>query len=476
MSWKTAEEYIDSLRKLKPVVYIHGQREKNPVDHPIIMAAIKTIAKTYELRNDPKYKEYMRVKSHLTGEWINRYQHIIQSPEDIIKKAKMQRLLNQHVGACAMRCIQVDGLNVLSNLTHGIDQEHGTEYHARFNKYLEHIQETDLMCGIGATDPKGDRSLRPEQQKDPDAFLHVVKERPDGIIVRGAKLHQTGALTCHYMKIFPSHAMNETEKDYAIAFVTPVDAEGIIYIIGRHPMDARRNMGIDWATPYDIHEALVIYNDVFVPWERVLMYKEYEFTPVCISLLNRLHRHSYGGCGGGFSDIITGAAALVAEYNGVLHKSSIQHKLAEMVRLGEMMYSGAVAAGVDGEKMPSGAYAPNEIITNATKISCSMATYELIRYAQDIAGGLVVTMPSEKDFANPETGKWVDKYLRGVPSVPTESRMKVMRFIENLTLGVATAVRLHGGGSPQQQVIALSRAVDYASRQQLVKNIIGVKE
>jgi 4-hydroxybutyryl-CoA dehydratase / vinylacetyl-CoA-Delta-isomerase len=240
---KTAEEYEESLRKLNLVVHMFGKRVENVVDDPIIRPSMNAVAKTYELAHLPEYEDLMTAKSHITGKKINRFTHIHQNVEDLVKKSKMGRLLGRTTGCCFQRCVGMDTLNALSIVTYDIDEKYGTEYYKRFLKYLEYVQEQDLTCDGAMTDPKGDRSLPPHKQEDPDLYVHVVEERKDGIVVRGAKVHQTGALNSHEIIVMPTISLREEDKDYALSFALPSDTEGIMYIIGRQSCDTRKLEG-----------------------------------------------------------------------------------------------------------------------------------------------------------------------------------------------------------------------------------------
>ena len=276
----TPEQYEESLRKLNLVVYMFGKRITNPVDDPIIRPSMNAVAKTYELAGREGFQDIMTAVSHISGKRINRFTHIHQSREDLINKTKMGRLMGCHTACCFQRCVGMDSLNALSIVTYDMDAKHGTDYYQRFLTYLAYVQEEDLVCDGAMTDPKGDRSLAPSKQPDPDMYLRVVAEKKDGIIVRGAKAHQTGAVNSHEIIVMPTISMREDDKDYAISFALPSDAPGITYIMGRQSCDTRKleNSPLDVGNQtYGGHEALVVFDDVFVPWDRVFMYKEYEF-------------------------------------------------------------------------------------------------------------------------------------------------------------------------------------------------------
>jgi len=478
---KTADQYLESLRKLKLKVYFFGKKIENPADFALTKPSQNSVALTYALAHDPKYADLMTAKSHLTGERINRFTHVPQNSEDLVKKVKMLRLLGQKTGACFQRCVGMDALITLSSLTYDLDQKLGTHYNARFNEFLKYVQHEDLMCNGAMTDVKGDRSLRPSQQADRDMYVRVVEERKDGIVVRGAKAHQTGAINSHEIIVMPTLAMREDDKDYAVSFSTPSDAEGILHIIGRQTSDTRRLEGgeIDVGNAkYGVagHEALVVFEDVFVPWERVFMCGEYEFSGSFVERFASYHRQNYGGCKTGVGDVLIGAAATIAEYNGVQDASHVKDKITEMVHLNETMYACGLACSYEGYRLPSGTYFVNPLLANATKQNVTRFPFEMARLAMDIAGGLVATLPSERDLKHPEVGKYVQKYLKGNARIPTEDRIRMMRLIENMALGVGMVESLHGAGSSQAQRITILRHADLEAKKRLSKDLAGIKE
>jgi len=299
--------------------------------------------------------------------------------------------------------------------------------------------------------------------------------------VRGAKAHQTGAINSHEIIAMPTATMREDDRDYAVSFSTPSDAEGILHIIGRQASDTRRLEGgeIDVGNPkYGAagHEALVVFDDVFVPWERVFMCGEYEFSSSFVERFASYHRQNYGGCKTGVGDVLIGAAATIAEYNGVPNASHVRDKLTEMVHLNETMYACGLACSYEGYRLPSGTYFVNPLLANSTKHNVTRFPFEMARLAMDIAGGLIATLPSEKDLKDPEIGKYVEKYLKGNAGIPTEDRIRMMRLIENMVLGVGMIESLHGAGSPQAQRITILRHADLEAKKKLSKDLAGIKE
>ncbi|WP_425801157.1 4-hydroxyphenylacetate 3-hydroxylase family protein [Desulfitobacterium sp. Sab5] len=475
---KTAAEYEESLRKLNLKVYLQGELVDNPVDHPIIRPSMNSVKATYALAEDPQYEELMTATSHLTGKKVNRFCHLHQSTDDLVKKVKMQRLLGQKTAACFQRCVGMDAINAVDSATFEMDQKLGTTYHERFTKFLLKMQEEDWTVDGAMTDPKGDRGLAPSKQADPDLFVHVVEKREDGIVISGAKAHQTGAINSHWILVMPTIAMGKDDADYAVSFCAPADAEGIFYIYGRQSCDTRKLEGGTFDagnTQYGGHEALMVFDNVFIPWENVFMCGEYEFSGTLVERFAGYHRQSYGGCKVGVGDVLIGATALAADYNGAAKATHIKDKLIEMIHLNETLYACGIACSAEGHKTASGTYLINLLLANVCKQNVTRFPYEIARLAEDIAGGLMVTMPSEKDLRHPEIGEVVKKYFRGVASVPTEDRMRILRLIENITLGTAAVgyrtESMHGAGSPQAQRIMISRQGNLEQKKELAKAI-----
>jgi 4-hydroxybutyryl-CoA dehydratase/vinylacetyl-CoA-Delta-isomerase len=483
MTLKTADQYEESLRKMNLKVYLLGELVKNPVDHPIIRPSMNSVKMTYALAQDPQHEDLMTAKSHLTGEKINRFCHLHQSTEDLIKKVKMQRLLGQKTASCFQRCVGMDAINAVDSVTFEMDKKLGTHYHERFIKFLKMMQENDFTVDGAMTDPKGDRSLPPSKQVDPDLYTRIVEKRKDGIIVRGAKAHQTGAINSHWILVMPTIAMTKDDADYAVSFAAPADAEGISYIYGRQSCDTRKLEGgeIDVGNhQFGGHEALMVFDNLFVPWENVFMCGEYDFSGALVERFAGYHRQSYGGCKVGVGDVLIGAAALAAEYNGASKASHIKDKLIEMIHLNETLFSCGIACSAQGHKTASGTYLIDLLLANVCKQNVTRFPYEIARLAEDIAGGLMVTMASEKDLRHPEIGKIVEKYFKGIASVSTENRCRILRLVENITLGTAAVgyrtESMHGAGSPQAQRIMISRQGNLEYKKKLAKEIAGIKD
>jgi len=483
MPLMTRSDYIESLSRMNKRVFIMGLEVQKLVDHPLVRPSLNACAMTYELAQQPDHREVMLATSSLTGRTINRFTHLHQGSVDLLAKVKMLRLLGQTTGCCFQRCVGMDGLNALDSVTFEMDQAQGTRYHARFRRYLEHVQEHDLVADGAMTDAKGDRKLRPSQQADPDLFLRIVDRKPDGIVVRGAKLHQTGALNSHEIIVMPTQTLSQEDADYAVAFAIPADTQDVLMIYGRQPSDTRKleDGQVDVGNrQFGGHEAVIIFDDVFVPWERVFMAGEYGWSGALVERFAGYHRQSYGGCKVGVGDVLIGAAQSLAQYQGTDRASHIRDKIVEMVHLNETLYACGLACSAEGKATASGTYLIDLMLANVCKLNVTRFPYEMARLAQDVAGGLLVTLPSEKDFANPATAPYLEKYLRGADPHTTEARCRMLRLLENLTLGPGAAAYLtesmHGAGSPQAQRIMLARLADLEGKKALARRLAGIEE
>ena len=478
---KTGEQYVESIRAMKMEIYMFGEKITSAADDPILRPSLNSVKATYDLAHMPEYEDLMTTTSNLSGKKINRFTHIHQSTDDLVKKVKMQRLLGQKTASCFQRCVGMDAFNAVYSTTFECDKQHGTAYHQNFKVFMEKVQEFDLTVDGAMTDPKGDRGKAPAEQSDPDLFLRVVERRPDGIVVRGAKCHQTGITNSHEVIVMPTIAMRPGEEDYAVSFAVPVDTVGIFMIVGRQSCDTRKLEGskIDVGNcEFGGMEALVIFDNVFVPNDRIFLNGETDFAGMLVERFAGYHRQSYGGCKVGVGDVLIGAAALAADYNGAQKASHVKDKLIEMTHLNETLYSSGIACSSEGWPTESGAYMIDLLLANVCKQNVTRFPYELTRLAEDIAGGLMVTAPSEKDLRHEKLGAYIEKYLKGVDGISTEDRIRVLRLIENLTLGTAAVgyrtESMHGAGSPQAQRIMIARQGNIEHKKALAKKLAGI--
>lgn len=483
MALMTGEQYVESLRKLNMEVYMFGERIVNPVDHPMLRPSLNSVKMTYELAQNDEYRDLMTSRSHFVDDDINRFTNIHMNTNDLVSKVKMQRLLGQKTASCFQRCVGMDAINAVFSTTYETDKASGTRYHENFLNFLKYVQQNDLTIDGAMTDTKGDRSLPPSRQADPDQYLHIVERRTDGIVVRGAKAHQTGICNSHEVLVMPTVSMGPDDKDYAVAFAVPVDTKGIIIIIGRQSCDTRKLEGstIDTGNnQFGGVEGLTIFDDVFVPNDRIFLNGETEFAGMLVERFAGYHRQSYGGCKVGVGDVLIGAAALAADYNGAGKASHVKDKLIEMIHLNESLYCCGLACSFEGKRTESGNYMVDLLMANVCKQNVTRFPYEIARLAEDIAGGSMVTAPSEKDLRNHRLGPFIEKYMKGISGVSAENRLRILRLIENLTLGAAAVgyrtESMHGAGSPQAQRIMIARQGGLSPKKELAKAIAGIRE
>lgn len=476
----TGEDYLASVRDRGTTMYLFGERIEEPADHPIIQPSINALKATYDLAvEDP---ELATAWSPLIEAPVNRFLHIAESPEDLQDKHAMQRRLGQITGTCFQRCTGLDTISVLHSVTYDVDQQHGTGYHARYLEFLKLAQRKNMLIAAGMTDPKGDRSKPPHQQADPDLFLHVSHRTEHGIYVRGAKAHMTGGWNQHWICVLPTMNLREEDRDYAVVAMIPADAEGITYVYGRQASDTRalEPGTLDQGNAkYGGQEVLVHFDDVFVPYEHVMLDGETEYAQLLVSRFTAYHRASYV-CKTGLGDVLTGAAAEIADQNGVAGAAHVRDKLVEMTHLNETIYSSSIASAARATQLDSGIWMNDEMLANVCKHNVTRFPYEIARLAQDLAGGIVVTMPSEADFRSEEVGPMLERMLAGREDIPTEDRMRILRLIENMTLG-RNAVgylteSLHGAGSPQGQRIQILRGMDLPTKRALARLLAGIED
>jgi 4-hydroxybutyryl-CoA dehydratase/vinylacetyl-CoA-Delta-isomerase len=474
-----ADDYMNSLRGRDLNAFYLGEHVAEPVDHPVLRPSANALAETYRLAAERPELGGARTEK---GKLVNRFLHIANKPEDLLAKHDMQRELGRRTGTCFQRCVGVDAIGACHIVTFDMDKKLGTDYHQRLLAFVERAQTANVVIGGAMTDPKGDRSKAPHEQIDLDLFLRVVRRDKDGIYVSGAKMHQTGVINSHWLIFMPTMRLTKEDKDFAVVGAIPVDAPGLTYIIGRQTNDTRIMDGgeIDAGNAkYAGTEAIIVFKDVFVPHEHVFMDGESEFAAPLVARFTTFHRSSYA-CKTGLGDVLIGAASVAAQQNGVEKASHIKDKLVEMTHLNETIFSSCVAGAARSVTMASGAQINDEMLSNVAKQNVTRFPYEIARHAQDIAGGLIVTMPSEKELTNNVTGPMVRKFLRTRGGVDMIDRMRILRLIENMTIG-RNAVgylteSLHGAGSPQAQRIEIGRGAQYEMKKGFALYLAGVNK
>ena len=482
MALKTSKEYLESVKKLAPRVYCGGKWVKGLLNNKITRSMVMANAAIYELAEDPKNKEIMVGTSHLTGEPINRNLNVARNIHDLDMRQEMALLTSQTVGTCNYRCVGCDALNSLASTTWEMDRDLKTKYNERFNKWLAFAQANDLAVSGAITDAKGDRKKRPSQQDEPDTFVHLVEKRDDGIVVRGIKVSQSGAIGSHETLVLPGGALREGEESFALAFAVQNGAPGLTYICQYNAYSAEREFCEDEAeigNPVfgQRETSTMVFDNVFIPWERVFLCGETKFCGKMVTRFAKAHRMNCGGaCKVGFADLIIGGTVLAAEYTGVDKVPHIQEKIIDMVRYSETSHACAIAAAMRGREEPkgSGVFLPDDLFGNAAKLNIAHGFWEIIKNAGDIGGGLVVTMPRLKDLEDPEVGPMLKKAFAA--AAPADKRLKVATFLQHWSAGLHGTGTWHGAGAPQTQRFMISVLTDFEAKKKMAKKLMGMKE
>jgi 4-hydroxybutyryl-CoA dehydratase/vinylacetyl-CoA-Delta-isomerase len=475
---RTPEEYKDSLKAMRNNVYKFGELIDDVTVHPSTRRCVEGHAQIFESAQKEEYRDLLTTKSSLTGQIISRYLSVVGSQEDMIKNVRMKRLMFNLTGTCTGgRCVGFNGINAMWATTYDIDGEFGTDYHQRLRNWLEDAQNADITLAGALTDPKGDRTLPPSRQEDPDMSLHIVEKRDDGMVVRGAKVMIAGVAAANEIIILPGTGYKEPDADYAVSFAVPRDAEGLTIIEARHPSDSRdHECGFDNPVEYGgITQAYLIFDDVFIPKKRVFMAGEWKYSMKAVLNFIAPYRSAIGGCVAGQGDVIVGAAALMARANG-LHEKVFRDKITQMVINNETTYGMGIAASALGSLHPSGVWIPNATLSNVNKVHVATLPYDTKRIAQDIAGGIAETgcMPSCEDLHSPEYGQLLRKYLKG--AVDGDTRARIARLVEWLTIGGGVPGCMHGGGSPDGAKLVLNATTDMECYIDLARKVGRIKE
>jgi len=478
MGIKSSLEYLESLKKLKPEVYIGGEK----IDHVLTSKYFKTpleeMCKFYDWASDPDKETDFAFWSPLINDKVSFWTHLRETPDDVKKLIETLKKNNaRHF--CSMCMITV--LNVLWAVTYDIDQAKGTKYHENLRNFFRELQTDDLRYCLGVMDPKGDRSLPPSLQADPDLYLRVVERNEKGIIVNGAKMHTSDAPITHYIFTCPSGVLREADKDYAVSFAVPVDTKGIKFITRPAPGTLAER---EFESPVSSHigfvECLTIFDNVFVPWDRVFMCGEWEFTDNLIRYFSPYVRICKGTCTSARTDILAGTAALIADYNGTAKASHVRGKITDMMISSEIGWGCALASVASSKMHPSGIPIPDNSISNAGLYHSRLRFIEFLGMLQDIAGGIVTTMPGETEYKNPETKGYMEKYLKGRKDIPTEDRLKLLYFIQDLTAsrfsGYLIGSAICAGGTPETNRVEVWRNYDLLEKVKNVKALCNIKE
>ena len=471
----TGADYRDSLRSYAPRVFVNGTAVPVVADEPRLLPGINAIGVTYDYALDAQYAALALAPHASRAGYVNRFLALNHSSEDLLAKLEYTRLVCQETG-CAMRYLSMDGLNAVYQLTHRLQADVGGEYHPRLLAYLEQVQDRDLTVGIAMTDAKGDRSLRPHQQENANSYVHVVGRQPGGIVISGTKAIVTSAPYVHELLVLPGRAMTAADRAFAVGCAVPIDSHGLT-IIARPAGRPGEEKAI-FSNKYGQTTAVCVFDQVFVPWDRVFLCGEYEHSEFLTKSYATHHRHTCIGARAGFGDLLIGAGALMIAANGLsLHKNAhLRDTMVELIKIVEGFYACGVAASVYPFKDPSGVVEPEPVFANIGKLLLATQIYDMHRLAHEVSGGLIVALPGPEEDHNPDTQAALADVLRGRADIPYAKRAQVARFIEDISAsdagGWMSLISLHGGGSPQAMKSEIFRRYPIDDRKRLVERLM----
>ena len=475
MGLMAVNEYKNSLRDGR-IVYYDGDRVEDVTEHQALKVCVDTAAIDYEMAEMPEYRELAVVDHPLLKEPISRYYYTPTNSDDLIKRHELMvaatRLgsgvipFSYDIGADAMNAVNITA-NMMGN----------KDYIERAEKFRVMLQQQDLSVACAMTDVKGDRTQHPSSSKQthPDYYVKMVEKNDRGIVVRGAKAHITAAAYCNEILVIPCRAMGEEDRDYAVAFAIPASTKGVVQVC--HPITSHRSKS---EFPVDIPvrnhtDSLIIFDDVFVPWDRVFLCGEWKFAMPLVYNFAYLHRHTAASYRIPSVEAMLGAAVAMAEYNGIRDVPHVKEQITDLVIYVNTLKSLARASCIDFATH-GGIPIPNPVLTNMAKYHFASNFHQCMKLVQDIAGGLLVTAPTFKDFTNPETGEYIRKYLGGRDGISAEARMRMLQLMRRMMTVENEVVAVHAEGSLQSQrlMIYLESLAEQKLYQKGVETAAGI--
>jgi 4-hydroxybutyryl-CoA dehydratase/vinylacetyl-CoA-Delta-isomerase len=475
---RDAKQYIESLRDGREV-YIHGERIEDITKHPVLRKAIDHGAIDYELDKRPELRDLLVTRSPKTGNEIRRYFEMPRTSDDLLMRQQLIETTTRADGSWVvfMKEIGTDALNALNMICYDMDKKYGTDYSARVANYWQYLEEKDLSMAGAVTDAKGDRRLKPSDQEMPYYYLKVKERMPDGVVVKGCKVHTTSSPITNELFVLPTRAMSEADKEYCIAFGIPVNTPGV-KIISRPEREDLGAFDYPLSSRHTTLEAMTIFEDVFVPKERIFMDGEWEFAGALANCFATWHRFTGISYKYPFAEMMIGVSALVADYNGVPRASHIQDRITDLVVYAQSIKTFGQAAARECVMTENGVAYPNPLLCNIGKYLFASGYHTAMKAVQEIGGGLPATGPSEADCKNPATRELIERYLGGRKGVDAISRLKVMKLIRDMggTEGAGEwwVGTLHGEGSLQAQRLSISREFNVKRCVDYVKDLLGV--
>ncbi len=464
MALRSPKEYVDSLRDDR-TVYYRGERVRDVTEHPVTRRGIDHAAADFHIAEEPAHRDLMTYLDE-RGARHSRYFKVPRDAEDLLRRREMIEASTRagHGVVLLIKEIGTDFLFAMRAVATAMHARGKTEYLPRLERYHAQCQERDVAMAVAQTDVKGDRSLGPTEQAHPDYYLRVVSRSGDGIVVRGAKAHTTGSLLANEIAVLPTRALAEADRDYAVAFAVPANAPGLKMILSPFSESSPSAFHHPISSAHKIQDTLTIFEDVFVPWDRVFLDGEWQFAGPIANTFVQFHRFTDASYKLPWIDLMVGAAMLMAEVNGIARANHVREKLSRLINYREAVLAMTKMSAIQHRILDGDVAVPDPVLSNAAKFHFAENYHTMVRHVQDIAGGLLVTGPSEEDLANPETGPAIEKYLGAKRGTSTGDRLRLMNLIRDMLAseagGYHEILSIHAEGSLETQKLTMVREFD----------------
>jgi 4-hydroxyphenylacetate 3-monooxygenase len=476
MTLMTGEQYRASLKDQRRV-WIEGERVADVTRHPAFAGMIDAVARIYDLQHETQYRDALTYEA-ADGQRRSRFYKLPETQDDLVQRRHMTLAVLNEVSPVIDRFGDetVTPLFVLADRRETLDR-FDARYSVNVQRWLDRLQRTNLFMTSGNTDLKGDRSKQPYQQPDLDHYLRVVKERDDGIVVRGAK-YETGASYAHVAFVKPTVGSWLPEnRDYAVACIVPLNAPGLRHICrpplvrGADPFDR------PLSSRFDEVDTLMIFDDVFVPWEDVIFSRQPELANLLRSDLTRWAAQGFLLRSFVKADVIVGTALLVAEQTRTIAIPQVRERIAQLMVFRETLHSFVLAAEAAPERTETGLWMPNQAIQNAGRVYASTTYNGMVHILRDLIGGSPVVVPDRRSMENPDIKADIEKYFR-VNDVTAEARIRVLNLATELTAspyaGRAQSYQIFAESPIMAQAMALYGTFDRDGAKRRAARLAGL--
>jgi 4-hydroxybutyryl-CoA dehydratase / vinylacetyl-CoA-Delta-isomerase len=481
MSLRTVEQYRASLRDGRRV-YFRGRLVPDVTTHATIGIAVEHASLDYAMADDPAYRDLAITRDGDASEPYSRYYKLPASSEDLLLRSRLIETATSlgRTLVVLVKEIGTDALFALLSVADEMDRTLGTEYLSRVQAFYRHCRDHDLALAVAQTDVKGDRSRGPSAQTNPDYYVRIVERRADGIVVRGAKAHTSVATNANELIVLPTRALTVDDEAYAVAFAVPVDTPGLKLLasaFGAHD-EQRSEFDFPITARHKMMETLTIFEDVFVPWERVFLCGEWAYAGALALSFVEFHRFTAISYKLPLVDALAGAAQILADYNGIARAAHVRDKLIDLISYAETLRGLTHHAATKAQISRLGIAVPDALTVNMAKYHFAQNYHAAVRRVQDIAGGLPVTGPSWDDLESEETGRYIERFLGGRAGISARERMQLINFVKELTAsdygGYQEVLAVHAEGSLEAEKLMIARSYDGKRTVQLVRQMSGL--